>query len=87
MSDPVDNSVSKAFLPEDSTVGQAIANLNESHIKIVLVKSDDQVLKGTISDGDIRRGFLKGLDINSSIKSIINCNPIVVPPGIDRKTA
>lgn len=87
MSDPIDNNVSKAFLPEDSTLGQAIANLNESHIKIVLVKSDDQVLKGTISDGDIRRGFLKGLDINSSIKSIINCNPIVVPPGIDRKTA
>lgn len=87
MSDPIDNNVSKAFLPEDSTLGQAIANLNESHIKIVLVVSEDQVLKGTISDGDIRRGFLKGLDINSSIKSIINRNPIVVPSGIDRNTA
>lgn len=87
MSEPIDNSVNKAFLTEDSTVGQAIANLNESHIKIVLVVSDDKILKGTISDGDIRRGFLNGLDINASIKSIINRDPVVVPSGIGRETA
>jgi dTDP-glucose pyrophosphorylase len=87
MNDLIDGQVSKALLIEDSTVGQAIANLNESHIKIVLVVSDDKILKGTISDGDIRRGFLNGLDINASIESIINRNPVVVPSGIGRETA
>ncbi|RTY34154.1 nucleotidyl transferase [Chlorobium phaeovibrioides] len=83
----MDNSVGTAFLQEDSTIRLAIANLNESHIKIVLVVSEDRVLRGTISDGDIRRGFLKGLDINSSIKSIINRNPVVAPSGLCRETA
>jgi signal-transduction protein with cAMP-binding, CBS, and nucleotidyltransferase domain len=35
-------------------------------------------LVGTLTDGDIRSGFLKGLNINSSVKSIVNKNPIII---------
>ena len=41
-------------------------------------------LEGTISDGDIRRGLLKGLDLKSPIASIIHRNAFVVPPEMDR---
>ena len=34
------------------------------------IDENDKLL-GTLSDGDIRRGLLKGLNVNSSIKSII----------------
>ncbi len=42
----------------------------------------DQVKKfvGTLSDGDVRRGLLKGLDLNSSISSIVHQGSFVVPP-------
>ena len=33
---------------------------------------------GTITDGDIRRGLLKGLSLNSPLKKIINKNCLVV---------
>ena len=44
----------RAILPKVSTIGQAIRNLNNSGIKIVLIVDDAEKLIGTISDGDIR---------------------------------
>ena len=68
----------KAFLPENSTIANAISNLDSSHLKIALVVTDGKVLLGSITDGDIRRGLLKGLDINSPITEIIHHNVLVV---------
>lgn len=74
----------QALLLESSTIGQAIRNLDQVAIKIVLVVDKANKLIGTISDGDIRRGLLKGLDFNSAIISIIHRNPLVVPPEMAR---
>lgn len=73
-----------AILPFDATIGQAIHNLNEVSVKIVLVANAAGVLEGTISDGDIRRGLLKGLDLNSPLTSIIHHDALVVPPDLGR---
>ena len=74
----------QASLPLDATIGQTISNLNQVAIKIVLIVNSDGVLEGTVSDGDIRRGLLKGLDMNSPITSIIHRNVLVVPPELGR---
>lgn len=76
----------QAILPIDSTIQQAIRNLNESSMKIVIVVNARGELEGTISDGDIRRGLLKGLDFNSPVESIIHRNALVVPPALGRET-
>lgn len=74
----------QAILPSDSTIQEAILNLDQVAIKIVLVVNERGVLQGTISDGDIRRGLLKGLGLNSAIESVIHRNALVVPPEIGR---
>jgi dTDP-glucose pyrophosphorylase len=76
----------QAILPPTATVQQAILNLNLVSIKIVLVANEADELQGTISDGDIRRGLLRGLDINSPVTDIIHRNPLVVPPEVGRET-
>lgn len=76
----------QAILPVVATMQQAIHNLNQVGIKIVLVVNEAGELEGTISDGDIRRGLLKGLDLNSPIASVIHRNPLVVPPEMVRET-
>jgi dTDP-glucose pyrophosphorylase len=76
----------KAILPVNATIQQAIRNLDQVAIKIVLVVNEAGKLEGTISDGDIRRGLLRGLDINSPIVSIIHHNALVVPPEMGRET-
>lgn len=74
----------QAILPANSTLHQAIQNLNQVAIKIVLVVDETGVLEGTISDGDIRRGLLKGLDLNSPIASIVHRNVLVAPSEMGR---
>jgi dTDP-glucose pyrophosphorylase/predicted transcriptional regulator len=65
-------------LPPDSTIQNAIQILNDLGLRIVLIASESNELIGTISDGDIRRGLLRGLTLESSINSIVNRNPITV---------
>jgi dTDP-glucose pyrophosphorylase len=75
----------QAILPVHATIEQAIRNLDQVAIKIVLVVNEKGELEGTISDGDIRRGLLKGLDLNSPIASVIHRNALVVPPEMGRE--
>jgi dTDP-glucose pyrophosphorylase len=75
----------QAILPANATIVQAIHNLNENSLQIVLVANETGVLEGTLSDGDIRRGLLKGLDLNSPIASVIHRNALVVPPEMARE--
>ena len=74
----------QAMLLPDATIGEAIRNLDQSAIKIVLVANTAGVLQGTISDGDIRRGLLKGLELSSPISSVIHHDALVVPPEMGR---
>lgn len=76
----------RATLPLSATMQQAILNLDEISIKIVLVVNESGRLEGTICDGDIRRGLLRGLDMNSPLADIVHRNALVVPPGLGRDT-
>ena len=83
MTSPETNSQSKsilenwrhATLTENTTIQDAIRNLDEVALQIVLIVDEKNKLIGTLSDGDIRRGLLKGLQLDSPIESIIFRNP------------
>jgi dTDP-glucose pyrophosphorylase len=72
-----------ALVPADASLQQVIRNLNESGLQIALVVSPDRIFVGTLTDGDIRRGLLRGMDLNSSVDSIINREPLIVPPTLN----
>ena len=73
------------ILPVGSSIRQAVQVLNETSLKIVLVTDTNEVLVGTVSDGDIRRGLLKGLELTSTIDSIVHRDALVVPPEVSRE--
>jgi dTDP-glucose pyrophosphorylase len=77
----------KALLPADSTLRQAIRCLDDSALQIALVVSGDGVLLGTVTDGDIRRGLLRGLEVNSPIDEIVHRDPLVAPPQLNPDSA
>lgn len=80
----IDDAWRKTILPNCSTLKDVIRCLNDSSMKIALVVNAQGVLEGTISDGDIRRGLLSGLDLESAIESITHRNALVVPPSFGR---
>jgi dTDP-glucose pyrophosphorylase len=76
-----------AVLPADATVHQAVKNLTESGLKIALVVGPDKTFVGTITDGDIRRGLLRGLDMKSPIESVIRREAMVAPLETPKESA
>jgi dTDP-glucose pyrophosphorylase len=73
------------LLAADATLRGAISNLDASALQIAIVVVGGCELVGTVTDGDIRRGLLRGLNLDDAIGSIINREPLVVPPQLDRE--
>lgn len=74
----------RAILTADVSIEAAIRNLDQLGVKIILVVGPDNVLVGTLSDGDIRRALLWGQPLSSSIEGVIHRTPLVAPPGMAR---
>lgn len=69
-------SVEKIKLSKNATIKQALKVISDGSYQIAVVVDKKDKLLGILTDGHIRRGFLKGLSINSSVNSIIFRNPI-----------
>lgn len=76
----------KATLSADATLQEAIRSLDKTGMQIVLVVSPDDTLIGTLTDGDIRRGLLRGLALDSPLVPIIKHDPLVSPQEMTRDT-
>lgn len=76
-----------ALLGEDATIQDAIRSLDRSGQQIVLVIDRDGALVGTVTDGDIRRGILRGVGMSDGVAAVVHRDPMVLPQGIDRHAA
>lgn len=65
-----------------STLKEALLKLNElSQDAILFVVDQTDKLIGALTDGDVRRGLLKGFTIDSLINEIIQVNPKFIKKG------
>lgn len=69
------------LLPRTSTVHEAIQSINDTAQQICLVVDDGERLLGTITDGDIRRGLLRGVAMDDDVGTVMNANPVVAADG------
>ena len=75
----------KALLPLGSSIQEAILNLDQSGLQIVLIISADGRLCGTVTDGDVRRALLRGLSLQARVDDIMFRIPMVAPPEVGRE--
>ena len=59
-------------------IKEALVRLEKNRGKCLVVVDKDNVLKGTITDGDVRRALLVGADLNSDIKRYIRTKPYFI---------
>ena len=64
-------------LNTNSTIKEALQIIDGGAMQIAVIVDENDKLLGTLTDGDIRRGLLKGLDLDSSIASIIFKTPTI----------
>jgi len=72
-----------ALLPPGAPVQKAIRSLNETCLHLVLVVDPKGKLLGTVTDGDIRRGLLRGHNLETSLGKIMHRKPWVARPHHD----
>src|SRR3989304_8217082 len=59
-------------IPTDTSIKQAMQKLNDTATKILFVTGENSVLLGTVTDGDIRRGIIKGISLSSTVHEIMS---------------
>ena len=73
------------IINDKSNLKDAIESLNKNDIKIILILDQKNKLLGTISDGDVRRGLLKGLTFKDSVIKIMNKDYLSVKSTENKK--
>jgi len=69
----------KHLIHEGESVKDALSKLNALAADAILFVTDNMGhLIGSLTDGDIRRGFLRGLTFDSTISQFIQANPIYI---------
>lgn len=76
----------KTVLDQGAHISDAIRILDEVALRIVLVVDQQQVLVGTVTDGDIRRGLIKRIALTEPVSSIMNRSPITVTSANTRES-
>ena len=78
---------SNMIIEKDQSIELAIKRLNKSASKILIALDKKKIFYGTITDGDIRRGFVKKFNLKTPVEKIINIRPIVVNKVIPEEFA
>lgn len=76
----------KVLLSPSTPIIKAIEIIDAGALQIALVVSEEGCLLGTLTDGDIRRGILKGISLNNPVSQVMNNNPTVVRDNEDTET-
>lgn len=74
------------LLLEDAPLNEALKILNKSKFKTLFVTNSEQILLGSLSDGDIRRGLLASNDLNMKVSYFMNKETISVKLGTPYST-
>ncbi|CUA83484.1 nucleotidyltransferase family protein [Pseudidiomarina woesei] len=65
----------------------ALKQLDEGALRIVLVCDETMHLQGVVTDGDVRRGLLRGVGLDAPVSQVMNTQPITVTPETSRSDA
>ena len=68
----------KILIDKNQKIKIALERLNSNKDKILFVVEKENKILGSLTDGDIRRGFLKNLNFDSNVISFCNTKPEVI---------
>jgi predicted transcriptional regulator len=68
-----------------TSIIETMKNIDQTAAQIALVVDDDFRLLGTVTDGDIRRGILKGISLDQEVTKVMNHRPISMRVGASKQ--
>lgn len=79
--------LNEILMPPTASILEAMERLVDSLQQIVLVVDESRHLLGTVVDGDVRRGILRKISLDSAISDIMKRTPATLAPGTGREEA
>jgi dTDP-glucose pyrophosphorylase len=76
---------SAAEVKADAPILAAIEAINRTDARMALIIDITGRVIGSATDGDVRRGLLKGATLESPVKDIMHINPYVMPAASSRQ--
>ena len=73
----INKNFNNLIITEKETIKDALIKINENYHKCLIVINNKKILKGTITDGNIRRGLLKGFNLTDPVSKISNKKKII----------
>lgn len=74
----------KTLISPATSIKKAIEVIDSEAMQIAMVVDKSMRLMGTVTDGDIRRGILKGISLEQEVQHVMNSNPITVSSNESR---
>ena len=75
--------LSSIFVRPDASIAEAIRIIDKGAAQIALVVDADLRLLGTLTDGDIRRGLLRGENLESLVEMVMHREFRFVREGVE----
>ena len=69
----------------DTSIHDALKIIDRRGGQIALVVDGGHKLLGTVTDGDVRRGILSGIDVQNPVSMIMNAEPVKAKPSDSRQ--
>jgi len=69
------------FVAENGSIKEAMRVIDKGGLNVAMVVDDSGVLKGVVTDGNIRTALREGADINSPVSEIMYLDPVSMKEG------
>ena len=77
----------KLFINYKQSILEALTRMNSPYCQTLICVDKKNRLKGLISEGDIRRGLVEGIDLRAAINTVMNAAPLYVNKQVSKKEA
>lgn len=75
----------ETLVSPSSTIHEALEAIDQGALQVALVADEERHLRGTVTDGDVRRGILQGVGLDDRIETVMNSSPTTVSPARSRE--
>ena len=70
----------KALVSPSTTIIEALDVIDRAALRVAFVVDGERRLLGTLTDGDVRRALLRGIQLDALVGSVMNREPIFADP-------
>jgi dTDP-glucose pyrophosphorylase len=78
------NSNPDYILTPNQSIFDALKNLEKTKLSTCIIVDEKMQIKGSVTDGDIRRGLLEGLSKDDEVEKVMNKNPMIEKTGTNQ---